>query len=65
MCILLAAHAMGLGACWNGSFDDATVKDLLGLQEGIVPVAILSIGWPLESPEPAGRQEMEPVRWET
>lgn len=65
MCMLLAAHSLGLGACWNGAFDDQTVKELIGLKEGVIPVAILSIGWPAEVPEPADRHEMEPVRWET
>ena len=33
MCLLLAAHELGLGACWNGAFDDALVREALGMQE--------------------------------
>src|SRR5512146_2808474 len=51
MCLLLAAHDMGLGACWNGAFDDQIVRAALDLEEHILPVAILSIGWPAELEE--------------
>jgi len=63
MCLLLAAHDQGLGACWNGAFDDHLVRDLLALEEGVLPVAIISLGWPAESPPTAGREGMEAVRW--
>jgi nitroreductase len=64
MCLLLAAHDMGLGACWNGAFDDQIVRAALGLEEHILPVAILSIGWPAESPNvPPRRAAEELVSW--
>lgn len=64
MCLLLAAHDMGLGACWNGAFDDQIVREALGLEEHILPVAILSIGWPAESPSaPLRRAAEDLVSW--
>jgi nitroreductase len=64
MCLLLAAHDMGLGACWNGAFDDQIVRAALGLEEHVLPVAILSIGWPAESPNaPPRRAAEELVSW--
>ncbi len=63
MCMLLAAHAMGLGCCWNGAFDDAMVREILSIEDGVIPVAIISIGWPAESPESPGRRPPN-VRWE-
>lgn len=64
MCLLLAAHDMGLGACWNGAFDDALVREALGLSDGILPVAIISLGWPDEMPTAAQRRRRdEMVRW--
>ena len=64
MCLLLAAHDMGLSACWNGAFDDALVREALGLSKGILPVAIVSLGWPDEAPEAAPRRTAEEmVRW--
>ena len=50
--ILLAAHAMGLGAVWlgisvPGGQADPTQK-LLNIPENIKPVSIISIGYPAE-----------------
>jgi len=61
MCLLLAAHDTGLGACWNGAFDDALVREGLGLKDGILPVAIISLGWPAESPAAAQRRPAEDI----
>lgn len=44
--ILLAVHALGLGACWVGEFDENEVKKILRIPEFIRPVAILTIGYP-------------------
>ncbi len=65
MCLLLAAHDMGLGACWIGAFDDQIVRDILSLEEHVLPVAIISAGWPAERPHaPPRRRTEEMVRWE-
>ncbi|VVB68733.1 Coenzyme F420:L-glutamate ligase [uncultured archaeon] len=48
MCLLLAAHDAGLGACWNGAFDDALVREALRLAVNVLPVAIISLGGPAE-----------------
>jgi len=64
MCLLLAAHDQGLGSCWNGAFDDLLVREALGLSEGVLPVAIISLGYPAESPRAATRRRLEEqVRW--
>ncbi len=42
--ILLAAMAMGLGACWVGSFDEKVASEILDLKESIRPLAIIPIG---------------------
>ncbi|HOT06662.1 MAG: nitroreductase A [Methanosaeta sp. PtaB.Bin039] len=65
MCLLLAAHALGLGACWNGAFDDALVRDLLSLEKGVLPVAIISLGWPDQQPADPGGSQEEAVSWIT
>ncbi len=50
--ILLAAHAMGLGACWIGIHPrekrKAVLSELLGLPEHVVPFALISLGYPAE-----------------
>ncbi len=61
MCILLEAHDLGLGACWNGAFDDDMARDLLNLEEHMLPVAIISIGWPAESPQASPKRSIEEV----
>jgi nitroreductase len=64
VCILLAAFDSGLGSCWTGAFDDAVVRDILDLPGRLVPAAIVSIGWPDESPSPPpGRDMTEAVHW--
>jgi nitroreductase len=49
--ILLSAHALGLGSCWVGAFDEEHVKEILKLPENLRPVAILPVGYPAEEPE--------------
>jgi len=45
--MLLACTALGLGACWVGSFDEEKVREVLGAPEELRPVAILTVGFPL------------------
>ena len=64
MCLLLAAHELGLGACWNGAFDDELVREALGMQRDILPTAIISLGWSNETPlQPDRRNLKEMVNW--
>lgn len=49
--MLLMAHALGLGACWIGAFDETYIMDFLGISDGIRPQAIISIGYPAGEPE--------------
>lgn len=48
--ILLAAESFGLGACWLGLYPNMqeveTVHKLMCLPEGILPVVIISVGYP-------------------
>jgi len=58
--IQLAATALGLATCWVGSYDDKSAAKVIGadMQEGMVPVAIIPIGYTTESPSPRPRREM-------
>ena len=53
--LLLAAHAMGLGAVWTGLHPDMNrakmVQEMLGLPEHIIPLCVVPVGYPAEQPE--------------
>ena len=49
--ICLGATAMGLATCWVCNFDPTVITSAFNLPEGIVPVAILPIGYPVPMPE--------------
>lgn len=68
--LLLAADAVGLGACWLGVHprEDriAHIRTLLALPEGILPIAALAVGWPSELPPARTRFDQAKVhvdRW--
>jgi len=67
--LLLSAHALGLGACWLGVHprEDrvAHVRWLLSIPDQVVPVAIVSLGWPAESPPARTRYRQDAVHHET
>ena len=55
--ILLAAHASGLGAVWIGIYPVESLvtatKKLLSLPEHIIPISLISIGYPAKQrPQP-------------
>jgi len=57
--LLLAAHSLGLGACWLGVHprEDRVgkLRGLLSLPESVIPVACVAIGRPGEKKEPRTR----------
>jgi nitroreductase len=56
---MLAATALGLATVWVGAFDDDAVHHVIGSPSGIVPVAILPIGYAAEKPEAPGRRGLD------
>lgn len=47
---MLAATALGLGSVWVGAFDEDNVHSIIGAEIGLMPVAILPIGYADERP---------------
>jgi len=47
--LILAAANEGLGTCWIAAFDPAAAREVLGLPEGVVPVAFTPLGYPADS----------------
>lgn len=67
--ILLAAHALGLGATWTGLYPMMdrvkTMSEILNLPENLVPVNAIVIGHPADSPEPKDKFKQENISYNT
>lgn len=60
----LAIVAAGMGSTWVGYFEEDQVSAALRLEPGLIPVALLSLGYPAELPEPSSRRRLhEVVAW--
>ncbi len=65
--LLLAAHALGLGAVWTGVYPvmerTAEVANVLNCPQNIIPLAVVRIGYPDESPEPKDKFKEENISY--
>lgn len=68
--LLLAAHALGLGAVWTGVYPDPErvkgVQQHLGMPENIIPLAVVPIGYPAGPQKPKDKWNPENIhfnRW--
>lgn len=66
--ILLAAHALGMGAVWCGVYPNPNVlpevSRVLGLPEGIIPLNIIAMGYPAADPQPKDKWKPENVHYQ-
>ncbi|MGC8780693.1 MAG: nitroreductase family protein, partial [Anaerolineae bacterium] len=63
--MILAAADAGLGTCWVAAFDPAAAREILGLPEGVEPVAFTPLGYAADAPRPKERKPLaELVRHE-
>jgi len=66
--ILVAAHALGLGACWVAGDKKSyapQVVERVGGPAGVRLVALVAMGWPEGAlPKPAKRPLAEVIHWE-
>jgi len=66
--MLLAAHALGLGAVWLGVFPNpdrvAGVRKVVDLPHDIIPFALISMGYPAEQKPPAQRFDLNRIHYE-
>jgi len=63
--IALTAMDLDLGTCWIGAFYSEQVKEILGIPEEKNLVALLTVGYPAESPPATSRKPLEKlVHWE-
>lgn len=64
--ILLAAHALGLGAVWTAAKDEeraAAVKAALGTPDEFAPLCVIPIGFPGEDPAPKDKWKPEKIHY--
>ena len=63
--LLLAAHALGLGAVWTGAYPiterAGQIAQVLGMPETIIPLCVVVIGYPDEQPTPKDKWKPENV----
>lgn len=66
--ILLAAHALGLGAVWTGVYPIAeridNVSHALALPDSVVPMCIIAVGYPVADQEPKDKWDPSKVHYQ-
>ena len=65
--ILIAANAEGLGAVWLGIYSIEervrAIKKLLGLPQNVIPLSLVSIGYPAVKKPPANRYDSSRIHY--
>jgi nitroreductase len=54
----LSAASLGLGCCWVGAFYADPVRRAVTAPESLIPVAMLTLGYPAESPAASERRPL-------
>lgn len=66
--ILVAANALGLGAVWLGVYPSKDrpeqIKNILGLPDGMLPLNLISIGYPAEGKSSSNRFDESRIHYE-
>ncbi|MGC8874758.1 MAG: nitroreductase family protein [Chloroflexia bacterium] len=57
--LILAATELGLGTCWIAAFNPQAAREVLGLPEGVEPIAFTPLGYPADQPKPKRRKPLE------
>jgi nitroreductase len=55
----LAATALGLATVWIGSFDEAAVRQAIGVGDDLRPIVILPIGYAATRSDPSTRRSLD------
>ena len=66
--ILLAAHALGLGAVWTAGYPAmeriTPIAEALGIPANVLPLCIIPVGVPAENPEPKDKWNPDNIHWD-
>ena len=62
--ILLTASSFGLGSCWFSAplFCQDVVKKVVGIPKDYIPQALVTLGYPIENPDPPPRLSLNEIR---
>lgn len=65
--LMLCAHGLGLGSCWIGVYPVREIisglRDLFNLPEHVIPISLVSLGYPAERPVAEERFKTEKVHY--
>lgn len=65
--MLLAAHALGLGAVWCGIYPMpdrvATLREMLAIPDSVEPLNVVPVGYPAEDPAPKDKWKPEQIHY--
>lgn len=65
--LMLWAHGAGLGTCWIGVYPVKEIviglQKLFNLPEHVIPISLVSIGYPAENPVPDERFKVEKIHY--
>ena len=59
--LCLAAHALGLGTCWMGWYNEEKIKQALGIPVAIRIIGLTPLGYPDQEPKPRPRKTLEEI----
>jgi nitroreductase len=65
--IMLAAHDRGLGSVYMSAYKadepavSRSIRELLGIPDGMEPISILPLGYPAETPEPKNLKSLHAI----
>lgn len=63
--VMLAAHALGLGSVWVQALKDVPkIQKLVRLPRHLIPVSIIALGYPAESPQPKDKKRLDELAFE-
>ena len=57
--LILAATNAGLGTCWICAFDPIAAREVLGLPDGVEPIAFTPLGYAADSPTEKKRKAID------
>ena len=65
--VMLSAHGLGLGSCWIGVYPVKEIisglQELFKLPEYVIPISLVSLGYPAENPIAEDRFKTEKVHF--